>query len=125
MKGTILTLIVLTAVSAVADDAVPLAGYHLKNRSTFDSAGVKRPPFWPIGWVHHDRTQQEVVQPKVTLDPQMFAVTSISLGHPSVAIINGRSYLENDFIKGSRKVDSSGKPDPTAKAVPSTAKIRV
>ena len=82
------------------DDAT--AGYHLKNRSTFTPDPHAKEPFWPIGYVHHDVSVQ-AAKVEFTLDASQFTVTSISLGNPSVAIINGRIYSENDFVHGAKK----------------------
>jgi len=110
------TAVLLLGFSAFADDAsVPMAGYRLKNRSSFDPGAVKRPPFWPIGWVHHAGPVQEVA--KVVVDPKQFNVTSILIGHPSVAVINGRTYFEGDLIRPPRGVKVTGFPRIRVKAI--------
>ncbi len=120
----LLVIAFLPVASAVADDSSSLAGYHLKNRSTFDAGGVKRPPFWPIGWVHQARGVQE--QPKVAIDAKMFSVTSILLGSPSLAVINGRTYGEGDLIRSARLKSSDTHAAPAGGgSVPSNARIRV
>ena len=75
--------------------------YDLQKKSTFTLAAERRAPFWPIGWVkrkHEVRT--EITQaPKAKLDENAFAVTSIMLGNPSLAVINARAYSEGEFIR--------------------------
>ena len=39
------------------------------------------------------------MQKKVEIHDEMFRVTSILLGNPSMAVINGRSYEEGQFIR--------------------------
>jgi hypothetical protein len=111
------SFLLLFTVSAYADEpatvkhadeasTVKLAGYHLANRSTFNAPDTVRPPFWPIGWVHRAKggPQAPVITP--TLTPDMFAVTSILMGRPSLVTINGRSYAEGEFIRTPRRGDN-------------------
>ncbi len=84
--------------------------YVLKNKSAFAAAtGEVRAPFWPIGWVKRQPMQaasaipvRVVEAPKVILDARNFKVTSILLGNPSLAIINGRTYSEGEFLRTAR-----------------------
>ncbi len=75
--------------------------YDLKNKSTFTLAAARRAPFWPIGWVKRkNETRTEITQaPKAKLDENAFTVTSIMLGNPSLAVLNGRAYSEGEFIR--------------------------
>ncbi len=83
----------------------PPPPYVLKNRSSFNVSASPRPPFWPIGWVHHDASSPIVAAPapvKVTIDEKYFKVTSILLGSgttPSLAVVNGRAYSEGEFVR--------------------------
>lgn len=94
------------AATPASDPGAPPPAYELKNRSSFTLASpIPRPPFWPIGWVHHDASAplvQAPVQMQTTLDKNSFKVTSILLGSgttSSYALINGRSYGEGESIR--------------------------
>jgi hypothetical protein len=94
--------------TAPADTKVP--AYVLKNRSAFTPvADDHRAPFWPIGWVKRkpmtvaSAAPALVVEaPKIVLDAKNFKVTSILLGSPALAIINGRTYSEGEFLRTPR-----------------------
>ncbi len=99
-------------VKAPADDkALPelqLVPYELKNRSKFTLNKEARAPFWPIGWVKSKST--DPYQPRVTKNgvlaaqkkfeilPQHFSVTSVLVGKPALATINGRSFAEGEVL---------------------------
>lgn len=102
-------------------DAKPPA-YVLKNKSSFSSVSdEQRAPFWPIGWVKRKPQMltsapvQAVEAPKVVLDEKNFKVTSILLGNPSLAIINGRTYSEGEFLRTPK----------VAAGTPPAARVRV
>ena len=87
---------------ASADKPVEKVGkYALKNRSTFQVRDESRAPFWPIGWVKGldapTKVQATVAPP--ALDEKSFKVTSILLGNPALAVINGRAYSEGEFLR--------------------------
>ncbi len=111
-------LLALSASSFAADDAVNLAGYHLKNRSVFNLTPGMRPPFWPIGWVHRagGGPAQEAAPEKTMIETKMFSVTSILMGHPAFAVINHRSYSEGELLKGTKQAPATW---------PASAKVRV
>lgn len=97
--------IVLTSLLALstgalfaAEPAAPNAGYTSKKRSSFAIPDSGRAPFWPIGWTPQREARAEAA-PKVALDPAMFSVTSILLGNPSMAVINGRAYGEGETLR--------------------------
>lgn len=92
----------LLSIAANAESNSPAASYQLKNRSAFSLQDVSRPPFWPIGWVKRSATSgQPTAEPvKASMVTESnFNVTSILLGNPSLAVINGRSYMEGEFVK--------------------------
>jgi hypothetical protein len=104
--------------------------YHLKKRSVCNIAPDVRPPFWPIGWVHHDGPHQDApVGLKYVLEEKNFAVTSILMGPPAIAFINGRAYEEGQFLKMAKAAVLVATPTaPTAPAMASSAampRIRV
>lgn len=78
--------------------------YELKNRSSFRVDSEARAPFWPIGWKKPKKgtAGQTVVQTApdsaIQLQPAYFNVTSILLGHPPLAMINGRSFEEGELL---------------------------
>lgn len=88
-----------------AEDAAKTEPYALKNRSIFTLATETRAPFWPIGWVRpKDGAPKEkggpagpVIQ-QIQLTAESFSLTSVLLGNPSLATINGRSFEEGEFI---------------------------
>ncbi len=87
----------------------PVPPYELKNRSTFTNVTeATRAPFWPIGWVRHAKGSQVVQapeEPKMTLEARNFKITSILVGSgttASLAIINGRTYSEGEFLRTPR-----------------------
>ena len=82
--------------------AADVGTYELKKKSSFSLATDRRAPFWPIGWVKRaDEARSEITTqaPKAKLDESAFAVTSIMLGNPSLAVVNGRAYSEGEFIR--------------------------
>jgi hypothetical protein len=82
--------------------------YELKNRSAFTAQDSTRPPFWPIGWVKRGASMPVMAPaaPRVTLDEKAFVVSSILLGNPSLAVVNGRSYREGEFLRLPRGADA-------------------
>jgi len=102
---------VVCAAALHAEDAASgnLPAYVLKNKSTFTPVSdEQRAPFWPIGWVKRKLAPvasspvQAVEVPKVVLDARSFKLTSILIGNPSLAIINGRTYSEGEFLRTPR-----------------------
>jgi len=85
-------------------DGNAVAGYDLKNRSGFRSDADARIPFWPIGWQRPKvktgvETSVPVVEaPAIQLQANHFTVSSILLGHPALATINGRSFEEGEML---------------------------
>lgn len=108
---------------ATAAPATPdTAGFHLKNRSTFTSPETSRPPFWPVGWVKHVAGAPVQVAnapvPEIKVDASQFSVTSILLGTPSLAVINGKSYGQGDYLR-------MGRATPRIAGAPVAAGVRV
>ena len=67
-----------------------------------------RAPFWPIGWTKQGAAP--VVAQKVDVDEDLFKVTTILVGNPSMAVINGRSYEEGQFIRMPKQMGSQLRP---------------
>ena len=100
-----------------AETAKPaLPRYELKNKSSFALVPGTRPPFWPIGWVKR-KSGAPVELPnsgaRLAFDAKNFHVTSILLGPPALAVVNGRAYEEGQFLRTPR---SAGAPKSAASA---------
>ncbi len=107
-----LLAIFLVATTSMAEDAKPsetkVEPYKLKNRSTFTVDSEARAPFWPIGWVKPkagDNNPARVKVPgsigpkqKFEIQPQHFNVTSVLLGNPALATINGRTFAQGEVL---------------------------
>lgn len=106
MNARTLLIATFAASVAAAQDAAPQPGpstnaptrYQLKTKSSFTAAEGARAPFIPIGWVRKDGAVV-VVQQTTRIDESAFRVTSILLGNPALAVINGRSYEEGQFLR--------------------------
>lgn len=105
MKLTPLFLTVAAFAIAAGAHAAPdkAKHYDLKNRSTFSGGEDARIPFWPIGFQRPGKGGGTVaatvaVAPKIQLEPRHFNVTSILLGNPALATINGRSFGEGEVL---------------------------
>lgn len=105
MKLTLQFLTVAAFAIAAAAHAAPETAkhYELKNRSTFTGGEDARIPFWPIGFQRPGKggstvAAAAVVAPKIQLEPRHFNVTSILLGNPALATINGRSFGEGEAL---------------------------
>jgi len=106
MRQSLLTLTAMVAAFSGAGAAnppvatpEPVSGYQLKNRSSFSAERLARAPFWPIGHVKSAGGAPVINAPRGRFEPEMFSVTSIVLGNPSLAIINGRAYGEGEFLR--------------------------
>ena len=84
--------------------------YDLKRRSVVSLDKDARAPFWPIGWkrpktastqnrdVASTQPREAIAAPKFQLTSESFSVSTILLGNPSIAVINGRSFEEGQFL---------------------------
>jgi hypothetical protein len=88
-----------------AEDAAPPAAapakYELQKKSAFTLRTETRAPFWPIGHVPNKTASpvQVAAAPKPKLDESAFTVTSILVGNPSLAVVNGRAYSEGELLR--------------------------
>jgi hypothetical protein len=98
--------LLLTSLAHAEEPAKP-EPYTLKNRSSFSLPLEGRVPFWPIGWQRPKAgepvrptkaTAAPVVAPTILLTPESFNVSSVLLGNPSLATINGRSFEEGEYL---------------------------
>lgn len=102
MKTTPLILaITAAAISMAQAEPEKTKGYELKNRSAFHVQEDARIPFWPLGFVRPPKGF--VATPvsktaKVQLDPSQFNLTSILLGNPPLATINGHAFGEGEYL---------------------------
>ena len=115
MNVSIRTILATTAATAflgslnagdlkLTPDAKPQADvgtYTLQKRSSFNLRSDHRTPFWPIGWVKREKgSHAEITHAaKPKIDQSAFNVTSILVGNPSLAVVNGRAYSEGELIK--------------------------
>jgi len=89
--------------SAAHGESGKVKPYELKNRSSFHADADARIPFWPIGWkrpvVKPDGTTEAPLKAhKFELESDNFHVTSVLLGNPALATINGRSFEEGEVL---------------------------
>lgn len=107
-------LLIIAIAGSIAAHSGPLCAentasgpgrYELKNRSNFRIDADARAPFWPIGWkkakpVTSSQGAGAATShaPKVELQPGHFNVTSILLGNPALATINGRTFEEGEIL---------------------------
>lgn len=123
------TAAVLIAATVHADDAASSASvqpYQLQRKSAFTAtAEDQRAPFWPIGWAKQRGVPKTSVPtaPRLKLDEASFKITSILLGNPSLAIINGRTYSEGESLRQPRAV--GGAATVATSPIPAGARIRV
>lgn len=106
MNATTRAILTITSAAAFLGSAhaaeADLGKFDLQKKSTFTLAADRRAPFWPIGWVkraHQGPTEVTKQVPKAKLNENSFAVTSIMLGNPSLAVINARAYSEGELIR--------------------------
>jgi hypothetical protein len=105
MKTKIWILVGCSVLGGSAGHAAPDAGgavppYELRRRSVCELPDGFRSPFLPPGW-------KRPVEPGVVPGPvavasfseKDFQLTSVLLGSPSLAVINGRSYSEGEYMK--------------------------
>lgn len=86
------------ATPAPAESVAPKR-YQLKTKSSFKIPADTRAPFIPIGWVKPKEGEQVIVISEDKIDESAFRVTTILLGNPSLAVINGQSYQEGEFLR--------------------------
>ncbi len=107
MKTTLPLLLSLFAVSVLPRaGAQNVEDLQIKTRSVYAADPAARNPFWPIGWKKQEPVATDVVAPRPVptvsdafFRPERFVVTSISIGLLPLAMINGRSYGEGEFIR--------------------------
>jgi hypothetical protein len=98
----ILTIAAVASSAAVGAETEKAKAYELKNRSVFNADLEGRIPFWPLGFVRPKAgvavTYAAAPAAKIRLEPGHFSVTSILLGNPPLATINGRSFEEGELL---------------------------
>ena len=86
--------------STGATPPAPLGKFEVKSKSSFNVPLNTRDPFWPIGWTKRAGAAPQLTQaPKATIDESAFSVTSILVGQPSLAVVNGRAYSEGEMVR--------------------------
>ena len=96
------SLIPLT-MRAESPEAPVAGGYLLKKRSSFEVPRRTASPFVPIGWAKPQETSEAAVAAappaRPVLEEKNYNLSSILLGNPALAVINGRSYSEGEFLR--------------------------
>ena len=96
------SLIPLT-MRAESPEAPVTGGYLLKKRSSFEVPRRTASPFVPIGWAKPQETSEAAVAAappaRPVLEEKNYNLSSILLGNPALAVINGRSYSEGEFVR--------------------------
>jgi hypothetical protein len=93
-----------TAPRLAAEGTASGGGYTLKHRSAFRIDRDSRVPFWPIGYkkptavAGGNGEAAEIEAKKPQIQPGQFRVTSILMGNPALATINGRSFEEGELL---------------------------
>ena len=77
--------------------------YDLKSRSNFRIDADARAPFWPIGWKKPKAASAGAATAVaetsgIKLEAGNFTVSSILLGNPPLATINGRAFEEGELL---------------------------
>ncbi|MDQ3624582.1 MAG: hypothetical protein M3463_19210 [Verrucomicrobiota bacterium] len=95
----------LEAAEAPGSPPAENSTYQLQTKSTFHLPAETRSPFWPIGWspAKNAVAVAAAAPKKIPLDPKDFALTSILLDVPLLAVINGRAYSEGEFLRTLKK----------------------
>lgn len=98
---------VIEATPLPALDPTKVEPYVLKNKSTYALPDEGRAPFWPIGMKTKPVARTTVptkagpVIPSAKI-PQLkaehFTVTSVLLGNPALATLNGRSFSQGELV---------------------------
>ena len=70
-----------------------------KPKSTFSGTADDHNPFWPIGWVKTDTIQLPDNQAPIVPHAEDFTVTSILMGEPPLAVINGKGMAEGEVAQ--------------------------
>ena len=83
------------AVAAAMDGKVALE----ERKSDFEVTEqmTKRNPFWPVGWLPGMKAKVKVETQKFN-PTEAFSITSILLGPPDLAVINGKRYETGQVI---------------------------
>src|SRR5271168_3925148 len=90
--------VLILGLGQISSNAQTEGEFQLKHRSSFTDA-PGRNPFWPIGWVKGQETQNNVQETAVPVNEASFVVTSISSGSTTpLAVINGKTYGEGETI---------------------------
>lgn len=88
-----------TALAAEGEKVPPM---QLKSHSEFHVDLNTRTPFWPIGWVRPSGSAPKMIGKKVEVEFQLeakhFQLTSVLLGTPPLATINGRAFGEGETL---------------------------
>ena len=65
-------------------------------QSYFAGGASTRNPFWPVGWSPQEKVAAAPV--RIQVGPESFRLSTIMLGDPPLAVINGRDVTVGDII---------------------------
>ena len=95
-------LALVTGTLAIAAEGEKVPPMQLKSHSEFHVDLNTRTPFWPIGWVRPSGSKIPTVGKKPAVEFQLeakhFQLTSVLLGTPPLATINGRAFGEGETL---------------------------
>ena len=125
-------LLLASGISVLAQDAAGKpspSGLPIKNKSVFNADPKMHNPFWPIGWAKKGPVAVAApveAAPVIVLKPEMFNVSTIMLGSPAIAVINGREYEEGQTLRQEEpKAATAGRGTESAPSLPPSAKVQV
>jgi hypothetical protein len=104
-------IIALVLTSCLLVSAASAQGFTLQRRSTYKADPGARNPFQPIGWKKSATPTAPgapAPAPVVLIKPEQFSVTSILMGDPSLAVVNGRELAEGEVVE----LEIGGRPLP-------------
>ena len=114
VKNNLLFVVAFAAVSWGSCQAQTAQDLGVQEQSAFDVSPGARDPFLPIGWQRPpDSSPVESGVPatapaETLLKPEMFVVSSISVDHIRLAVINGKLYSEGEaftfLVEGKQQV---------------------
>jgi hypothetical protein len=93
-----------------AEPVATIPAYELRKRSVCELPDGFRSPFLPVGWKRpvETGTAQAPIAAGGFAETD-FSLTSVLLGAPSLAVINGRSYSEKEYLRLPKELQAKGK----------------
>jgi hypothetical protein len=99
-----------TASGEPVNEAGTVPPYALKRRSVCELSEGARSPFLPVGWTRPTvASLAPAPAPVAAFSEKEFVLTSILLGTPSLAVLNGRAYSEREFLRLPKELHGRGR----------------